>query len=232
MLRFMKFGMICFICSHYRGAVIYFLVYISLLPPHPGETLKEQQAPRTAPKSTTSHLREFKETMTNIIYSRSLSSATGSAPGGSSLRAEDHNWEIESTSSESKSSSTAGRYRPAWKPRREALNIDSVFSWERRQQADHSPQGAPPMPENGDGGTAIVPEAREQVARDVAPTSSVENQPRLIQRMESGYESSEKNSSSPVSFDMPLSSGATASSRRYCHVRQWSASSGPEQPAH
>ncbi|XP_048863956.1 inactive ubiquitin carboxyl-terminal hydrolase 54-like [Brienomyrus brachyistius] len=192
-----------------------------------GETLKEQQAPRTAPKPTISHLREFKETMSNIIHSRPLSSAMSSAPGGSNLRAEDRNWEIESTSSESKSSSSAGRYRPAWKPRREALNIDSIFSWEQQQQAGQCPPGASSMLENadGDGDAAIVPEAREQVARDVAPTGSLENQPRLIQRMESGYESSEKNSSSPVSFDMPLSSGATASLRRDSALKM--GSSGP-----
>lgn len=33
----------------------------------------------------------------------------------------------------------------------------------------------------------------------------VDQHPHLIQRMESGYESSERNSNSPVSLDMPLS---------------------------
>lgn len=35
-------------------------------------------------------------------------------------------------------------------------------------------------------------------------------QPRLIQRMESGYESSERNSNSPVSMDLPLSENCSA----------------------
>lgn len=35
--------------------------------------------------------------------------------------------------------------------------------------------------------------------------------PRLIQRMESGYESSERNSNSPVSLDIPLSESSSTS---------------------
>ena len=38
--------------------------------------------------------------------------------------------------------------------------------------------------------------------------------PRLIQRMESGYESSERNSNSPVSMDMPLHEAAGANTHR------------------
>lgn len=41
----------------------------------------------------------------------------------------------------------------------------------------------------------------------------VDQHPHLIQRMESGYESSERNSSSPVSLDMPLSE--SSSTHRY-----------------
>ncbi|XP_074501485.1 ubiquitin carboxyl-terminal hydrolase 54-like [Sebastes fasciatus] len=140
-----------------------------------GETLKEQQVPRHLPKpsssfsSSTSRLRDFKETMSNIIHSRPLSSssssslpaavisseitsstnnhhypATTTAPCSSSSKP--HDWEAESTSSESKSSCSggagSGRYRPAWRPRREALNIDSIFGRERRRQAGYSPLGA------------------------------------------------------------------------------------------
>lgn len=43
--------------------------------------------------------------------------------------------------------------------------------------------------------------------------------PRLIQRMESGYESSERNSSSPISMDMPLNENlSTSAPRYYTHV--------------
>ncbi|XP_037637581.1 LOW QUALITY PROTEIN: inactive ubiquitin carboxyl-terminal hydrolase 54a [Sebastes umbrosus] len=140
-----------------------------------GETLKEQQVPRHLPKpsssfsSSTSRLRDFKETMSNIIHSRPLSSSSSSslpaavisseitsstnnhhypattiAPCSSSSKP--HDWEAKSTSSESKSSCSggagSGRYRPAWRPRREALNIDSIFGRERRRQAGYSPLGA------------------------------------------------------------------------------------------
>ncbi|XP_026210302.1 inactive ubiquitin carboxyl-terminal hydrolase 54-like isoform X2 [Anabas testudineus] len=131
-----------------------------------GETLKEQQVPRHFPKpsssSSSSRLRDFKETMSNIIHSRPLSSSSSSslptaviseissstnhhlvATTASSTKL--HDWEADSTSSESKSSSSgveSGRYRPAWKPRREALNIDTIFNRERRRQAGYSPLGA------------------------------------------------------------------------------------------
>ncbi|XP_070696872.1 inactive ubiquitin carboxyl-terminal hydrolase 54a [Pempheris klunzingeri] len=125
-----------------------------------GETLKEQQVPRHLPKpsssssfsSSTSRLRDFKETMSNIIHSRPLSSSSSSslpaavlseitAVDPSSSSSKPHDWEADSTSSESKSS-CSGRYRPAWRPRREALNIDSIFTRERRRQAGYSPLGA------------------------------------------------------------------------------------------
>lgn len=91
-----------------------------------GETLKEQQVPRHLPRpsssfsSSTSRLRDFKETMSNIIHSRPLSSSSSSslpaavlseinhhpsnasAPCSSSSKLPD--WEADSTSSESKSS--------------------------------------------------------------------------------------------------------------------------------
>uniref|UniRef100_A0A8C9VPQ8 Ubiquitin specific peptidase 54 n=1 Tax=Scleropages formosus TaxID=113540 RepID=A0A8C9VPQ8_SCLFO len=187
-----------------------------------GETLKEQQAPRTAPKPTSSRLREFKETMSNIIHSRPLSSST-SGLGGPEPGAKTREWEVESTSSDSKSSSSGGRFRPAWRPRRETLNIDNIFSRERRRQAGYSPLGATPLPEDGRApvDAPVGAGTGEQVTLDglgfwtlpPPPVRSLDNQPRLIQRMESGYESSERNSNSPVSLDMPLSEGPhTASS--------------------
>ncbi|XP_073337660.1 ubiquitin carboxyl-terminal hydrolase 54-like isoform X2 [Pagrus major] len=225
-----------------------------------GETLKEQQVPRHLPKpsssssSSTSRLRDFKETMSNIIHSRPLSSssssslpaavlseitsstnnhhhhpANASAPCSSSSQLPD--WEADSTSSESKSSCSggagSGRYRPAWRPRREALNIDSIFT--RRRQAGYSPLGVSLLDDGGpppsEGANASFP-AQEEV-KCVRPGSSwtlpsslrgggdgaggaelppppPPPPPRLIQRMESGYESSERNSSSPVSLDLNL----------------------------
>uniref|UniRef100_A0AAQ6IPR1 USP domain-containing protein n=1 Tax=Anabas testudineus TaxID=64144 RepID=A0AAQ6IPR1_ANATE len=195
-----------------------------------GETLKEQQVPRHFPKpsssSSSSRLRDFKETMSNIIHSRPLSSSSSSslptaviseissstnhhlvATTASSTKL--HDWEADSTSSESKSSSSgveSGRYRPAWKPRREALNIDTIFNRERRRQAGYSPLGAS-LPE--DFGAAASKGAHNG-GRDgprggggaELPPPPPPPPPRLIQRMESGYESSERNSSSPVSLDL------------------------------
>ncbi|XP_076831525.1 inactive ubiquitin carboxyl-terminal hydrolase 54a isoform X2 [Brachyhypopomus gauderio] len=151
-----------------------------------GETLKEQQAPRTGPKP--SRLRDFKHTMSSMILSRphsASSSSSGSvAPsdGGSGR----HDGEAE------------GRGRPAWRPRREALNIDSIFSRERRRQAGYSPLDVPP----GETATPRFP-PRGPPVRGAEP-----HHPRLIQRMESGYESSERNSSSPVSLDLTLGESA------------------------
>uniref|UniRef100_A0A8C8CV87 USP domain-containing protein n=1 Tax=Oncorhynchus tshawytscha TaxID=74940 RepID=A0A8C8CV87_ONCTS len=203
-----------------------------------GETLKEQQAPRTAPKSSSSsRLRDFKETMSNIIHSRPLSaSSSGSgalgglgAESGATTKARD--WEADSTSSESKSSSSGGRYRPAWRPRREALNIDSIFSRERRRQAGYSPLGATLPEDSGapaEGPTGSVTGQGQGPFGNMASSWTLPNPrghnmeqqpPRLIQRMESGYESSERNSNSPVSLDMPLSEGPNA--------KPSSSSSGP-----
>ncbi|TRY92445.1 hypothetical protein DNTS_029599 [Danionella cerebrum] len=172
-----------------------------------GETLKEQQVPRSLPKPTSSRLRDFKETMSNIILNRPLSaSSSGSAcPPDPTIKARD--WEADSTSSESKSSSSGGRYRPPWKPRREALNIDSIFCRERRKQAGYSPLGAL-FPED----SAPHEDSKDQTTfRDLqGPLRRASEQPpRLIQRMESGYESSERNSNSPVSLDIPVNEGTT-----------------------
>nr|XP_046214758.1 inactive ubiquitin carboxyl-terminal hydrolase 54a isoform X3 [Oncorhynchus gorbuscha] len=184
-----------------------------------GETLKEQQAPRTATKSSSSsRLRDFKETMSNIIHSRPLSaSSSGSgALGGLGVEpgaaTKSRDWEADSTSSESKSSSSGGRYRPAWRPRREVLNIDSIFSREKRRQAGYSPLGATLPEDSGapaEGSTGSVTGKGQGPFGNMASSWTLPT-PRLIQRMESGYESSERNSNSPVSLDMPISEGPNA----------------------
>ncbi|XP_038164230.1 inactive ubiquitin carboxyl-terminal hydrolase 54a isoform X1 [Cyprinodon tularosa] len=228
-----------------------------------GETLKEQQVPRQLPKpssssSSTSRLRDFKDTMTNIIRPLSSSSSSSlpaavfsspssspfiqnlpgpnAAPGSSKVQ----DWEADSTSSESKSSASggAGRYRPAWKPRRETLNIDTIFTRERRRQAGYSPLGGPPPDGGGaaDGGDASF-SAQEEASSvrpgssRTLPTSFRESRlpppppPRLIQRMESGYESSERNSSSPVSLELNL--GDRDSAGKKPSSSSSSSSSGP-----
>ncbi|XP_017571339.1 inactive ubiquitin carboxyl-terminal hydrolase 54a isoform X1 [Pygocentrus nattereri] len=180
-----------------------------------GETLKEQQAPRATPKSS-SRLRDFKETMSSIILSRPLSASSSSSVGPPDSGAKSHDWEADSTSSESKSSSSGGRYRPAWKPRREALNIDSIFSRERRRQAGYSPLGTS-LPEDVGtrreslGSLGQTPFNSNAASKTLPPYQGrgSEQPPRLIQRMESGYESSERNSNSPVSLDMPLNEAAS-----------------------
>ncbi|XP_070772240.1 inactive ubiquitin carboxyl-terminal hydrolase 54a [Enoplosus armatus] len=243
-----------------------------------GETLKEQQVPRHLHKpsssfsSSTSRLRDFKETMSNIIHNRPLSSSSSSslpaavlseitssnnnhhpanttAPCSSSNKL--HDWEADSTSSESKSSCSggagSGRYRPAWRPRREVLNIDSIFTRERRRQAGYSPLGAS-LPDDrrapaSEGADASFP-AQQEVksvrpgSSWTLPTTSSSHRggggaelpppppppPRLIQRMESGYESSERNSSSPVSLDLNLGD-------RECAVKKPSSSSSSSGPS-
>ncbi|XP_055018833.1 inactive ubiquitin carboxyl-terminal hydrolase 54-like [Boleophthalmus pectinirostris] len=203
-----------------------------------GETLKEQQVPRPRLKPTSSfsysssRLRDFKETMSNIIHNRSLSSSSSSSLPAAAISTETHtstnshlpsgkpapspsstgqDWEADSTSSESKSSCSGGtgRYRPPWKPKREALNIDSIFT--RRRQAGYSPL-APSVSEDS-GAATSEEQAQEQGSSRTLPNISGHRggsadlpppppPPRLIQRMESGYESSERNSNSPVSLDL------------------------------
>ncbi|XP_045697925.1 inactive ubiquitin carboxyl-terminal hydrolase 54 isoform X4 [Phyllostomus hastatus] len=196
-----------------------------------GETLKEKQAPRNTskPSSSTNRLRDFKETVSNMIHSRpSLASQTnlGSpfvGKGGDqvdkrpprNLPLQPRDWEIESTSSESKSSSS--KYRPTWRPKRESLNIDSIFSKDKRKHCGYTQLS----PFSEDSAKELTPdELSKPPAYDfktggptpqykpwvpARPGSHVlEQHPRLIQRMESGYESSERNSSSPVSLDAAL----------------------------
>ncbi|XP_029787791.1 inactive ubiquitin carboxyl-terminal hydrolase 54 isoform X4 [Suricata suricatta] len=202
-----------------------------------GETLKEKQAPRNAskPSSSTNRLRDFKETVSNMIHNRpSLASQTnlGSPCGGKggdqtdkkpprNLPLHSRDWEIESTSSESKSSSSS-KYRPTWRPKRESLNIDSIFSKDKRKHCGYTQLS----PFSEDSAKEFIPdELSKPLAYDAktgGPSSQykpwgpsrpgshlLEQHPRLIQRMESGYESSERNSSSPISLDaaLPESSG-------------------------
>ncbi|XP_023804947.1 inactive ubiquitin carboxyl-terminal hydrolase 54 isoform X2 [Oryzias latipes] len=184
-------------------------------------------------------LQEYKETAVFLLSSRRplassssssrpLSSSSSSGVGGCEGGVGPH-WEDESTSSESKSSSSGGRYRPTWRPRREALNIDSIFTHQRGSSLGYNTvPGHPASLESQDSvilaGPVLQPglqdvkgrESRELKVgfglvgppralterRTMGPPASppmrgVEHQPRLIQRMESGYESSERNSSSP-----------------------------------
>lgn len=156
----------------------------------------------------------------------------GSDVGGSEAGPHARDWEDESTSSESKSSSSGGRYRPCWRPRREVLNIDSIFSCER-QRLGSSPlpeDAIPQLPDDSFPGMAVdVMDSTETQPMDVVGGSNIETghlpvpaaprsmaqPPRLIQRMESGYESSERNSSSPISMDMPLNDNLSTSALRY-----------------
>ncbi|CAB1437371.1 unnamed protein product [Pleuronectes platessa] len=155
--------------------------------------------------------------------SRPLSSSSSSGVGGCESGAGGPHWEDESTSSESKSSSSGGRYRPTWRPRREALNIDSIFTRQRGSSLGYNTLPGPSLrPEPHDSlplaGPAppTLPGLQDVEGRDIReleprclgsgrtmgppappPLRGVDHQPRLIQRMESGYESSERNSSSP-----------------------------------
>ncbi|XP_032046863.1 inactive ubiquitin carboxyl-terminal hydrolase 54 isoform X2 [Aythya fuligula] len=212
-----------------------------------GETLKEKQAPRAAPKpsSSTSRLREFKETVSNMIHSRpqqiSQTNQNSSHGGSSTDQAEtrpskslssahSRDWEVESTSSESKSSSSS-RYRPTWRPKRESLNIDSIFSKDKRKHCGYT-QLSPFSEEAGK--ELMENEVKERAAQETRSSQSnirykrgvlsrgtqhmVDQHPHLIQRMESGYESSERNSNSPVSLDMPLSE--SSSNHRDVHMKR------------
>ncbi|XP_019480230.1 PREDICTED: inactive ubiquitin carboxyl-terminal hydrolase 54 [Hipposideros armiger] len=204
-----------------------------------GETLKEKQAPRHAskPSSSTSRLRDFKETVSNMIHHRpSQASQTnlGSPCGGRgdqtdkkpprNLLLHSHDWEVESTSSESKSSSSS-KYRPTWRPKRESLNIDSIFSKDKRKHCGYTQLSPfsedsakeftpdelskPPTYDFKTGGPS--PQYKPWGSARPGP-HLLEQHPRLIQRMESGYESSERNSSSPVSLDAALPESVC----RYC----------------
>ncbi len=192
------------------------------------EVLKDQATPLCTPRpSSTGLLKDYKETV-NMIHSRPLSSSSSSGVGGSEAGARARDWEDESTSSESKSSSSGGRYRPTWKPTREALNIDSIFSREKHRPAGYATLGpslvsaavaeGPSIAGAEMGGmtdgSGDLPETEVEHLPIPPPLRGVEQQPRLIQRMESGYESSERNSNSPISMDMPLSDNPSTSANR------------------
>ncbi|XP_077594516.1 ubiquitin carboxyl-terminal hydrolase 54 [Stigmatopora nigra] len=194
------------------------------------------------PRPPSPPLQEYKETAVFLLSSRRpltssssssrpLSSSSSSGVGGCESGVGGPHWEDESTSSESKSSSSGGCYRPTWRPRREALNIDSIFTSHSQRllsQGYHTlpgpsqpPPPRPPLPnvrpttptqkssqapacsEVAESEARFSPAIQPRpLARTMAPPpppplSGVEHQPRLIQRMESGYESSERNSSSP-----------------------------------
>ncbi|KAM9831197.1 ubiquitin carboxyl-terminal hydrolase 54 [Neosynchiropus ocellatus] len=196
------------------------------------------------PRPPSPPLQEYKETAVFLLSSRRpltssssssrpLSSSSSSGVGGCEGGTGGPHWEDESTSSESKSSSSGGCYRPTWRPRREALNIDSIFSRHSQRGCSvgyHTLPGpslppepkpcfplqrpaTPPKPatpeidRRGVGqletGFGLVGQPRSVGGgRTMGPPAppplrGVEHQPRLIQRMESGYESSERNSSSP-----------------------------------
>lgn len=258
LLSFFKKRNILFITSSLYLSLSWFFSLIPWLLPPSGETLKEQQVSRHLPKSSsstssTSRLRDLKETMSNILHSRTLSSSSSSAsipvPDHSSesstsysssqqafstsphcFSSKPQDWEAGSTSSESKSSSIgsgSGRNRPAWKPRREALNIDNIFT--RRRQAGYSQLSsslfddsvtsakdveflskAPQKPltfRPGFSRTLSTFSSHRSVAgggAEIPATLPCAPSHGLIQRMESGYESSERNSNSPISLDLNL----------------------------
>ncbi|XP_040176394.1 inactive ubiquitin carboxyl-terminal hydrolase 54 isoform X3 [Rana temporaria] len=202
-----------------------------------GETLKEKQAPRAGLKlsSSSSRLRDFKATVSNMIHNRpSQASQTtqslhhvGSAVDQteikplSSLAVQPRDWDLEN-SNEAKSGLSC-RYRPTWRPTREPLNVDSIFRSEKRIIPTYSPLS----PFSEDCAKEFPVSERENGnsdSKEKHPCVKYRNwgmgrgashfgdhqQPRLIQRMESGYESSERNSNSPVSMDLPLSENCSA----------------------
>ncbi|XP_077359512.1 ubiquitin carboxyl-terminal hydrolase 54 isoform X2 [Festucalex cinctus] len=209
-------------------------------PSHAADT--GESAVEGPPRPPSPPLQEYKETAVFLLSSRRpltssssssrpLSSSSSSGVGGCESGVGAPHWEDESTSSESKSSSSGGCYRPTWRPRREALNIDSIFSGHNQRISSqgyhtlpgpsHPPPPQPPLPcarpTTPTPRSSQPPEGREvaelearfglvgqprSLGRTMGPPAppplrGVEHQPRLIQRMESGYESSERNSSSP-----------------------------------
>ncbi|XP_053496541.1 inactive ubiquitin carboxyl-terminal hydrolase 54 [Ictalurus furcatus] len=184
-----------------------------------GDVLKEKVAPQSPPRpSSVGRLPDYTK--------------VGSCAGGSETGPHARDWEDESTSSESKSSSSGGRYRPCWRPRREVLNIDNIFSHDRQRLGSSPlPEDAIPQTPNESfpGIGAHVMDSTETQPTDIvgggsnvgmghlpvpAAPRGMAQPPRLIQRMESGYESSERNSSSPISMDMPLNENLSTSAPR------------------
>nr|XP_046233225.1 inactive ubiquitin carboxyl-terminal hydrolase 54 isoform X2 [Scatophagus argus] len=209
-------------------------------PPHSSDI--GESAVEGPPRPPSPPLPEYKETAVFLLSSRRpltssssssrpLSSSSSSGVGGCEGGVGGPHWEDESTSSESKSSSSGGRYRPTWRPRREALNIDSIFTRPRGSSLGYNTLPGPSLPPEPQdsfplvGPTPPTQQGSQEVEGSVVveleagfgligqprslgsgrtmgppappPLRGVEHQPRLIQRMESGYESSERNSSSP-----------------------------------
>ncbi|KAM4636313.1 ubiquitin carboxyl-terminal hydrolase 54 isoform 2-T2 [Discoglossus pictus] len=201
-----------------------------------GETLKEKQAPRSGLKlsSSSSRLRDFKATVSNMIHSRpsqaSQTSQTLHHMGSTldqteikpptSLAVRPRDWDMEGPNNEPKSNLT-NRYRPTWRPTREPLNVDSVFRTEKRKNTGYCPLS--PFSEDS-GKEMTISEPINADTKEKHPCTKYmswgvgrstshlmdHQQPRLIQRMESGYESSERNSNSPISMDLPLSENCSA----------------------
>lgn len=173
----------------------------------PGETLREQQVPHRLlkPSSSISLLRDFKETIGIINHSRKLSSSSSSSPAllceitfptSNTTPTSDSNTSVESKSSCSERAAS-GRCRPAWRPRREVLNIDSIFTRERRKQGGYSllgpdgeaPGASPTVPQETGASLPISYSSRHPAELSPSPLSS-----KLIQ-MEIGYKSGERKSS-------------------------------------
>lgn len=113
------------------------------------------------------------------------------------------------------------------------MNIDSIFIRDRQRLGSSPlPEDAIPQTPNESfpGMGADVTDSAEMQPVDIvgggsnvgtghlpvpAASRSMAQPPRLIQRMESGYESSERNSSSPISMDMPLNENLSNSAPRY-----------------
>ncbi|XP_051897524.1 inactive ubiquitin carboxyl-terminal hydrolase 54a isoform X2 [Pristis pectinata] len=218
-----------------------------------GETLKEKQAPRTGPKPATSRLKDLRETVSNIIHNRPLhnqdqgnskpipAKVADSVDNGNfrMLSGRSRDWEMESTSGESKSSSSSRSKTYLWKPKREVLNIDSIFTKERKK-AGSSTQNTVMSEESvkdpnhnktessvGVGSAPLTLDNTKMEGKDIQINNndryekagcpgkgmqqvgiqSLGENERFIQRMESGYESSERNSNSPVSLDTLVPDG-------------------------
>ncbi|KAG8435090.1 hypothetical protein GDO86_013157 [Hymenochirus boettgeri] len=204
-----------------------------------GETLKEKQAPRAGLKLSTSSnmLGVFKTTVSNMIHNRPSQASQTSSQGlnhmgnpldqteikpPTSLSVRLRDWEIDSSNNDIKSG-FSNRYRPTWRPTREPLNVDSIFRTEKRKNTAYSPLS--PFSEDS-GKEMALGELRENPNLESKDKHQFKyrswgigrggshyldhQQSRLIQRMESGYESSERNSNSPNSMDLPLSENCSA----------------------
>ncbi|KAH0624359.1 hypothetical protein JD844_031755 [Phrynosoma platyrhinos] len=198
-------------------------------------TDRKRSSSKSRRKGDESQPSGYHKTVSNMIHNRPSQTNQSSPRRGKDqtekprvLPAQSRDWEMESTSSESKSSSSS-KYRPTWRPKRESLNIDSIFNKEKRKQCGYTQLS----PFCEDAGKEFMEEELKEPITQTRPSQSnrykhwalgrgahymMDQHPRLIQRMESGYESSERNSSSPVSMDMPLSESSSTS--RDSHIKR------------